>query len=401
VTAPWHARPGRIHAPLARDASADVAIAGAGLAGLSAALHLLAAPDRRPLRVMVLDRSSIGSGATGRGGGHVLAGSGAHFSRRSRECGPDRAWTLHELGREGRAGLAALIARERIDCDWRRTGSHLLALSPREAQELADTRDQLAARGVALELSGREGARERSGSRLFAGSLSDPDDAQVDPLALLRGLADLASARGATVCEGTELVSVDEPAAGGVLLSTPRGRIGAHMLLLCTNAWATAFLPGYADRLLAHRVQLLATAPPGLPIPDGVFCANHAHEHWRRLPGGGLVAGGCRETSPKTEQVLSEEVTGRIQGAIERFLATAFPGLARVPVTHRWAGVAAATCDGLPLVGPVPGHASVAVAAGFGEHDAALAFACGAHLARLVLTGRAPDLEPLSPRRFS
>src|SRR6516165_10235264 len=57
-------------ATLAGDTSADVAIIGGGITGVSAALHLA----ERGYQVALLEAQDIGWGASGRNGGQVLPG---------------------------------------------------------------------------------------------------------------------------------------------------------------------------------------------------------------------------------------------------------------------------------------------------------------------------------------
>ncbi|MFJ1149362.1 FAD-dependent oxidoreductase, partial [Bordetella bronchiseptica] len=64
------AAPAMATAPLAGHADCDVAIVGAGITGLSAALHLA----ERGLRACVLEARDPGWGASGRNGGQVIPG---------------------------------------------------------------------------------------------------------------------------------------------------------------------------------------------------------------------------------------------------------------------------------------------------------------------------------------
>ena len=60
--------------PLEADATADVAIIGAGFAGLSAARRLLQLDPK--LKVMLLDAGRVGEGAAGRNSGFIDRKSG-------------------------------------------------------------------------------------------------------------------------------------------------------------------------------------------------------------------------------------------------------------------------------------------------------------------------------------
>lgn len=65
-----------------------------------------------------------------------------------------------------------------------------------------------------------------------------------------------------------------------------------------------------------------------------------------------------------------------------------------------WAGLRPAMPDGLPLIGQLPGHHGVYVAAGHGMLGVTLAPATAALLAPLALYGRAaPEFAPFDPAR--
>ena len=88
----WTAR-----APLRGESRADVVVLGAGIAGLSTALHLTS----RGFRVAVLEARAVGYGASGRSGGQTilvsLSASKTHRRRGTRMHGacsifPSKLW---------------------------------------------------------------------------------------------------------------------------------------------------------------------------------------------------------------------------------------------------------------------------------------------------------------------
>lgn len=378
-------------APLTRDGETEVVVVGAGAAGLSVALSLAEAGRS----VIVLEQRSVASGLSGRGAGELLASGGRWLAKDERELGLAKALARRALSLRGRERARALAPGLR---ELDQGGSTMIALSPREWSDAERTHALLAESGEPVELFAKDGAR--TGSPLFGGGLYEPRDFCVDPAALLRELAKRAIARGVRLCEGTPVMKVEEPEAGGVLVRTARGVVRAAMVVLAVNAWTPALLPLFGDRVRAHRAQALLTAPLPHPGPGGVRLANHGHEHWRRLASGALLFGGCRETSARSEELLSEDSTGKIQGMMERFVSKAFPGVGEPVITHRWAAAAASTCDGLPVLGPLPGHGGIVLCAGFGEHELALAIGAGMQTADLLEVGRVEEAEVFSAHRF-
>jgi tRNA-guanine family transglycosylase len=73
---------------------------------------------------------------------------------------------------------------------------------------------------------------------------------------------------------------------------------------------------------------------------------------------------------------------------------------AAMEITHRWAGIFGLTQDLLPLVGPVPGHEGVWVAAGYSGHGNVFGLLCG-ELVASAIEGKADSLLDLfAPARL-
>src|SRR5579859_6016498 len=96
-----HRRP-----PLQGDLTADAAIVGGGLAGLTCALELA----RRGRGVVVLEAARIAWGASGRNGGFVSPGYSAGHQHIARRVGADHAKELHRLSIEGARAVAANLS---------------------------------------------------------------------------------------------------------------------------------------------------------------------------------------------------------------------------------------------------------------------------------------------------
>ncbi len=100
---------------LREDVRADVAIIGGGYTGLSAALHLAEAG----VSAVVIEANSVGWGASGRNGGQLHTGQRRDQDWLEAKLGRDEAKALWRLAEEAKALTLGLIARHRIDCDWR------------------------------------------------------------------------------------------------------------------------------------------------------------------------------------------------------------------------------------------------------------------------------------------
>src|SRR5207237_380869 len=94
--------------------ASDVCVVGGGIAGTSAALHLV----ERGYEVVLLEEHRIGWGASGRSGAQAIRGVATGQAKLRRLIGAQAARTVWDVSIEALALMKELIARYRIDCDW-------------------------------------------------------------------------------------------------------------------------------------------------------------------------------------------------------------------------------------------------------------------------------------------
>jgi glycine/D-amino acid oxidase-like deaminating enzyme len=111
-----------------------------------------------------------------------------------------------------------------------------------------------------------------------------------------------------------------------------------------------------------------------------------------------LVLGGRRDVRLDEEFTGEEVLTEPVQRALEDFAAELLGSRPRI--THRSSDIFGRTRAGLPLVGRVPGHDGVWVAAGYSGHGNVLGLMCGELVARAILCSSAPELATLEPARL-
>jgi len=111
----------------------DVAVVGGGFTGLSAARHLAKAG----VKVVVLEAGSVGSGASGRNGGHLNNGIAHSFIAAKSELGVERAKALYRAFDDSVDTIERIVAEEQIDCNFRRAGKLKLASKPAHFKAIA------------------------------------------------------------------------------------------------------------------------------------------------------------------------------------------------------------------------------------------------------------------------
>ena len=117
--------------PLDGDVECDLAVVGAGLSGLWAAVL---AKERDPdAEVVVCEAGRVADAASGRNGGFFMS-SLTHGIENGLARFPEEMQTLERLGLESFEEAAAAFERYGIDCGFERTGDILVALEPHEVE---------------------------------------------------------------------------------------------------------------------------------------------------------------------------------------------------------------------------------------------------------------------------
>ncbi len=237
-----------------------VAIVGGGVMGCATALAL----TERGAEVVLLERAVPGAEASSAAAG--ILGAQAELHGRSDDA------ELFVRAREGwPSWAAALREASGIDVGWRRSGVLRVARSEDERAELAREVAWQKDRGMRAELLEAPRAREVEPELAEAvlAAAHFPDDAQVDPPALLRALmAALALDRRATIRSGTtvERLLVERDRCVGAKLDD--GELRAEATVLAAGSWSS-LVPGVpaavpAVRPVRGQMVLLDERPPRL-----------------------------------------------------------------------------------------------------------------------------------------
>jgi D-amino-acid dehydrogenase len=415
--------------------SPSVVVVGGGVVGLACAYEL----QRGGAEVTVLERNEVGSGASRGNAGWVvpsmasplpapgmvregmrqlLTRGDAFVLRPSLDPAFVRwLWRFWRSSSPARfdAGVRALLALNRrtlelfdayrdagLRFEMHATGLLIVARTVAGLHHYADLFRRLRALGyeggTPEELRGDalvelEPALDRDNVRA---GLHARVDRYVRPEELTQALAERVRDEGAKVVEECEVGDLGRRRERWTL-TTSVGEIEADKVVVAAGLAAATFLRRFGARLPMQpaRGYSVTIAGAGTPPRHALYLAE-AKIGLSPFAGGVRVAGVFELGASRAEAPA---------GAGKRLLAAAEPYLsgwrpdASGPL-QTWAGLRPATADGLPLIGAVPGHEGLFVAAGHGMLGVTLAPATAAVLAPLVLEGRAaPELEPFAPGR--
>ena len=361
-------------------AEADVLVIGGGFTGLSAAVHLA----RAGARVVLLEASRFGDGASGRNGGQMGTGHRLWPAELEPQVGFERAKALFDLAEEAKAHLLEFASAENIDIDYR--PSQLSVAHKR--RYVADYRaqgDALRTRYNYPHVAFMDAAEtaERLGSRAYFGGLRDTGTGHIHPLKLLVGTARAAAASGAVLHEHTPVRGLVRRNSR-IVADTPFGTVSAPRALLATNAHGTGLSEAAAAHILPIRSFIAATEPlaePGRVLPGGeaVDDSRFVVRYFRKSVDNRLLFGG-------REAYGSASGAGAIAAQIRRQIADVYPHLADVPITHAWGGSVGVTMTRMPFVATP--EAGLTVIGGFSGHGVMLSNFTGRLYAERLLGNR-------------
>lgn len=383
-------------APLEGDHDCEVAIIGGGYTGLSAALHL--ARDHH-VQARVLERASIGWGASGRNGGFVCVGaSKLSYPQMQRLYGEPAMQGFFRCQREAVETVAGLLREESIDAEATGEGEFMLAHLPGRCARLRAEADYLRRTfGIRTQYLERGQLGERGvASPAFHGALWWEVGFALHPLRYVRGLARAAAARGARLHPHSP-VTAWRREGGRHRLVTPAGSVRAERVVIATNGYTPEDLhPQFGGRVLPALSSICVTRPlsaeeiaaQGWTTTTPAVDSRRLLHYFRLLPDGRFLFGGRGGTD------AAPEALARQQGRVEAAFRSLFPAWKEVPVTHRWSGFVCLARDLLPHVGPWHEQPGVYVALAYHGNGVATATWSGRALARLI-AGQPVELPPM------
>jgi glycine/D-amino acid oxidase-like deaminating enzyme len=341
----WDTLPADLRAPLGTplggDATADVAIVGAGYTGLWTAYYLKKADPS--LRIVVLEREQAGFGASGRNGGWASALFPASLPALARQSSRDSAIrlkremfaTVDEIGRVAEA--------EGWDIEWRKGGTVVAARTPLQLASAREEVDELRSWGFGDDyalLDRAETARRMNATDVLGGTFT-PHCAAIHPARLVRSLARTVAAMGVVIHEHTAVDAI-EPG----IVRTVHGSVRAEHVVRATEGY-TRTLRGQLRTLAPVYSLMLATEPLtaaawhaiGLEERETFADGRHLIIYGQRTADGRLAFGGRGAPYHFGSRITpDQDQNAAVHAALWEVLTDLFPVVSTAAVTHTWGG---------------------------------------------------------------
>lgn len=328
------------------------------------------------LDVVVLERATVGHGASGRNGGFVMPLLGWNLVKTTRKLGRERARRAYESMYAAVDHTVRVIREESIDCDLEQSGYLLLATKGDRTDHVRREATLGAELGFGYEYLEGDALRAHVSAEAFRAGCYDPRCAIINPAKLAHGLAEVVRRQGVRIYEQTAVESVD---SGEVLTIRANGRtVRTRTLVVAANAYGGSL--GFLEaRVLPVHTYVVLTAPLsdrmlehiGWNRRTSLETARNFIHYFRLTADNRILFGGddAKLHPGRRYRDYDQGISRRLETRLRSF----FPQLSEVPITHRWGGPVAATLDMLPTFGASGPDGNVFHACGYSGHGVALA----------------------------
>jgi D-hydroxyproline dehydrogenase subunit beta len=369
----------------ALNATYDVVVVGAGIVGAACAHYLM----EEGLRVAVLERGSVGGGATAAAMGHLVAmdDSPAQLALTK--------FSL-QLWKDLEDQLPA-------SAEYRQPGTLWIASDDEEMAEVRRKHEVYRSAGLACEVldSVVLGEAEPKLRRPLAGALRVFGDGVIDPQAAAQFLLRDAAERGALFTD-CNVVSIDR---SGVLLRDGT-RVSAGFVVNAAGCAATELSPGISIRRRKGHLTITDRYPGFLRhqvVELGYLKSAHSVTadsvafNLQPRASGQILIGSSRQYENE-DPAVDDHIVRRIMERACEFM----PEVATLSTLRTWTGFRAATPDKLPLIGPLPENPKVLLATGHEGLGITTSTGTGRLIADTILQRESPiPQEPYLPSRMS
>lgn len=345
----------------------DVIIVGSGFAGLWSALYLKKKSPK--LKITIIDRGIVPSGASTRNAGFACFGSLSELIYDAQLMGKDKMLELVEMRYKGLMRISKYFGPS-IDFDL--CGGYELyddnSISSEQLQENISYLNTLLKPVTGTKKTYRlaDGQIAAFGFGHTRHLVRNNLEGSLHSGKLVKALLQKVQGMGVQVMNATEAKSF-HPNGEWIEIKTQHDfPLSARQLLICTNAFARDLLPD--SDVAPARGQVLLTSPIKNLGWNGTFHSDEGFYYFRNL-GDRVLLGGARNKAFDEETTTEAAPSAFIQGELERYLDKIIlpQRSGQYTIEHRWAGIMGMGSEKVPTVKKVrPGVFSLVGMGGMG-----------------------------------
>ncbi len=367
----------------------DVLIVGGGFSGLWSAHHLIEADPT--LKIAILEREQVGSGASGRNGGWASALYPASDKTLLTRFSKSDVESLHSYLRNSIDEIGEFVQSQGIDCGFQKGGMLLIARNGGQLRRLERESDK--------QLLNQEETKSLIAMSNARGAAFSPDCAALNPAALVVGLAKSLQARGVAIFENTfaTISRRRKVSVGGKAVKS-------KFVIRAIEAYHEATrdqIPIYSLMIATEKLPSSVFDEIGIRNRETFAEASHLVTYAQRTSDNRLAIGG--RGAPYTwgsKRNDGNEFHEKDHQRLKEMARDWFPILKDFEFTHEWGGAVGVTRDWAPYVRRRNGYGEMGGYAGDGVTLSYLAAGAMADLITERSTVRAalPFVQWKNPR---
>ncbi|MCQ1946348.1 MULTISPECIES: FAD-dependent oxidoreductase [unclassified Arthrobacter] len=371
--------------PFDPGASYDTVVVGAGLTGLTTAALLA----RSGQRVAILEARTVGAVATGNTTAKVSLLQGTQLSSITSHHNAETARQYVEANRQGQSWLLRFCDENGIGYEVR--DAYTYATTEQGLKSLRKEHEAAKEAGLDVEFT-----TETELPFETTGALRLRDQAQIQPMTVLAGLAKDYRAHGGTLIEGVRVTGARHEEGAGIKVGTSQGEVTARHLVLATGI-PILDRGGYFAVLKPERSYAVALPVTGT-VPQGMYLSvDSPTRSLRTAEADGisyLLAGGNGHTVGRKKHT-QELVDDLVDWTEENFAVGS-------AASYAWSAQDYSPARSLPYVGQLPLMGSnIYVATGYNKWGMTNAVAASLALSAEILGGENPWARELYKPRVA
>lgn len=333
-------------------AQQDIIIVGNGFVGLWSAFHL---KKKKPnLRITIVDRGVIPTGASTRNAGFACFGSLSELIHDGKSTGAEKMLQLVEMRYKGLAVIQKYFCKKEIDFDL--CGGY----------ELYDEGDRKSSKKIVHNIEYLNSllkpiTKTKQTFKLIDNKIAGFGFGKTKHLIknklegylhsgkLVQALLRTVQEMGVQLFTSTEIKNFKRINGKIELRTNQPFNLVANQVLICTNAFAKELLPELD--IVPVRGQVLVTSEiTNLPW-KGSFHSDEGFYYFRNI-GKKVLLGGARNKAFLQEETTQMEITTNIQGELERYLnEVVLPKhKGQYTIDYRWTGIMAMGSEKMPII---------------------------------------------------
>ena len=362
----------------------EIIIIGGGVIGTACAYFL----SKRGAKVLLLERSHLGAGASGTTASIVSIGGSSSTPEPLQPLNVESYQLILDAEKDFERPLEII-----------RGGALYAAMNEQEALELHAFDKEIRRMGIDCKLMDATEARRQEPLLCseVAAALFNPASYHLNPFRLVAGYLGAALAKGSRVEYGVEVHGIEVGNHRIERIVTNKGDYHADWAVVAGGAYSPQILSSLSVQIpiVPARGQVILTEACQRMTDHVIMFLNHLYI--RQTVSGNFYLGSHTEFVGFENRITLEKMT-----AFTKAFVRAVPLLGRLHALRFFAGFRPICEDNLPVIGPVPDCSRLIVAAGHGRTGVRFSAATGKAVSELILDGETEhSIEAFAVDRFA